>query len=268
MRQGLVVETGRRNLAGRGSDIRAYVPELPGNLHRGHQAGVEEDIIQFVGNGRRKVVQLDFFLFRAGGIVFLAERVQPGRSPVDAASPPVLALIFLGIAVIIVRKPSRRMGGKDGPVTGCRECFPDQVQDFRDHRGIRDRSTGRPYLQRVRTGFATHLVQADEGRLRLLGIIPVRPGHMAEYQQDIVVPAVPGQIAFLEGRDVRGDVAAQRIESGFIEQHHLACFLSIRAHGQSKVQPVPLAGENRQQQEEKGYEASVFHKNTTTDGQS
>ena len=91
---------------------------------------------------------------------------------------------------------------------------------------------------------------------------------MAEYEEDIVITTIPGQVSFLERRDVRGDVAAQGIEPGFIQEHHFADLVSVRAHGKRKVQSVPLAGEQEDQSGQEGYEAHTFHTNAGTTGQS
>ena len=86
-------------------------------------------------------------------------------------------------------------------------------------------------------------------------------GQMAEYQDDVVVPSLAGEIPVLHDIDVPVDVGAQGIEAGLVQEQHLTGFLPEGADGQGRVQPVPLAGAEQQGQKRHKYEADFRHKN-------
>ena len=254
------IQARRRNLAGGSDQERADVPQFPGDLHGAHQTGVEQDVVQLVGDGGRQVLDLHLLRPGPGGIILLAERLEP-RAPGNGAAP-VRAFVLLGIAEVAFRQIAGGVGGEDGAVTGRREFLPDPVEHFRHHLLVGDGRTRRPGLERVRAGLAMLAVQAVDDRGRVLGIDPpVVRRLVAEDEDDILIPPLFWEITLPENVDVAVDVVAQGVEAGLVQEQHLAGFLSERAHGQGHVQAVLLAGAEQQGQDGQEYEPDFRHKN-------
>ena len=259
----LVIEPGARNLARRDGQVGTHVPEFPGHLHRGHQARVEEDVVQFVRDGGREVLDLDFLGLGTGRIVLLSESLPPG-TPVDGTAAVILAVARTGIAEISFRKPSGGVRRHDGAVTCRREVFLHPVEHFGHHRGVGDGLTDGPDLEGVGPEPAVVGIEADHGRSRFGGIVPRGLGQVAEEQEDVVILVLSGKVALLKVVDVGPDVAAQRIEAGLVQEHHLPVSLRnipVGAHVQGEIQPVPHAGaESEERLERQKYVPDLRHK--------
>ena len=153
------------------------------------------------------------------------------------------------------------MGGEDGAVTGGRELVLHPFEDLGHRFLVDDGRSGGPYLQRIRPSSTVIVIEPEQDRGRVRRIVLILFGQVAENQEDVIIPAFSGKISFLELVDVVADVAAQGVEAGLVQEHHLAGLSAIGAHGQVQVEPVPLAGAEQQRQERQEYEPDFLHKN-------
>ena len=89
---------------GEAHDI-GLVPQFPGHLNAGHEAGVKEDVVQLHGNSRGKLV--NFYLIRLAALFVLAHRLGPGLD-------------------FKLRNPAGRVGGKNHSIALGREFILDE----------------------------------------------------------------------------------------------------------------------------------------------
>ena len=144
------------------------------------------------------------------------------------------------------------------------EGFLHPVEHFGHHGGIGDGGSDGPDLEGVRPELAMVGIEADHDRRRFGSIVPRRLGQMTEEQEDVVILAFSGKIALLQVGDIGRHIAAQRIEAGLVQEHHLAVRLRnipVGADIQGKIQPVPLAGaESEERHERQKYVPDFRHK--------